>query len=294
MGGERKIDRARRLGAERAKRYRARKRGEVVPAETSPTAAASSSGGPATVLDAFDLGAREWTERHCRVPSGPARGEPIRWHAWQAGILNLIDGDPRVAVLVCSAQSGKSLLAFGLLAHRLARAETCLCVLPDETRSGVSAAKRRIERQVSASPLRAIMQEQRGTGLGQSGRTALRSLSNGGSYGIASAQAPSQLSAVDASTVIGDEISQWPTSAGDEGDPTELAIARTDGHRRRVGRVRARARSAPVHAGVPADAAAAGAVRPPRPARRGVAPPRRKLVRRGAALRVQRAHGAGR
>ena len=191
----------------------------------------AAPGGPAAVLEAFDLGAREWTERHCRVPSGPARGQPIRWHSWQAGILDLIDGDPRVAVLVCSAQSGKSLLAFGLLAHRLARGETCLCVLPDETRSGIAAARRRIERQVQASPLQAIVQEARGVRLGQSGRVALRSFSNAASYGIASAQAPAQLSAVDASTIVGDEISQWPASAGFEGDPTELAIARTDGHR---------------------------------------------------------------
>ena len=80
-----------------------------------------------------------------------------------------------MAVLVCSAQSGKSLLAFGLLAHRLARGETALCVLPDETRSGIAAARRRIEWQVQASPLQAVVQEARGVRLGQSGRVALRS-----------------------------------------------------------------------------------------------------------------------
>ena len=43
-----------------------------------------------------------------------------------------------------------------------------------------------------------------------------------------------------------------------------------------------------------ADAAAAGAVRPSRSARPGAAPARRALGRRGAALQLQRAHGAGR
>ena len=230
--GERKADRRRRLGAERARRYRQRQRGELPPHD--PTAAPAVGRPaveaiPAAVLEAFDQRAREWTEKHCRVPTGPHRGAPIRWRAWQRDILDALD--TRVAVLVCSAQSGKSMLAWALAAHRLARGETVLCVLPDETRSGLTTAKRRIERQVAASPLKEIAQERRGTELGESGRTALRSFGNFATYGIAGAVSPAQLSAVDASCVIGDEISRWPASCGDEGDPTELAVARCDGHR---------------------------------------------------------------
>lgn len=60
-----------------------------------------------------------------------------------------------------------------------------------------------------------------------SGNTVLQKTFSGGMLTMVGSQSPSALASTPARYVIGDEIDRWATSAGTEGDPWELAAART-------------------------------------------------------------------
>ena len=211
---ERKVDRERRLAAERQRRRRARLRGEVDPGPGRPAPP------PAAPVD-LDESPADWIERTCTTPSGPSRGEPLRLYRWQRAILDTLDN--RLTVLRCAAQSGKTALALGALAYRLRRGSPSLVVAPDASNSALALTRRRVERQIACCPeLAALAQVTRSTVLGQSGKASLRTFGNGASLRTAGAQSPVQLSSEDAETVIGDELARWPMECGDEGDPVLL------------------------------------------------------------------------
>ena len=160
------------------------------------------------------------------MPSGPRRGEKFKLYAWQRGIADGLDN--RLVILRCSAQSGKTGLMLALLAYRLRHGSPCLVASPDASTSGLALTRRRIERQIACCPeLAALTQTTRATGLGKSGRASLRTFDTGASLRTVGAQAPAQLSAEDAETVIGDELARFPVDCGGEGSPVDLLVQRT-------------------------------------------------------------------
>ena len=219
---ERKADRVRRLARERKRRERRRKRGEP-----EPTPAGLPSTSTVQPSPAVELAAAPWCEANLVTASGPRKGEPWRWHKWQRRIVEAIDG--RTTVIVAAAQSGKTSIGLGTLAHRLARGAPCMVAAPDSDRSGLTLARRRLEALIACCPvLASSVQETRATRLGQSGRVSLRTFDTGGSYAIVGAQSPAQLSSLDVSTLLADELARWPADCGGEGDPVPLALARLD------------------------------------------------------------------
>ena len=171
-----------------------------------------------------------WIERSCRVPSGPRRGELFRLYGWQRSLLAELD--TRVAVLRIASQAGKTALMLASTAHRLRCGSPVLVVAPDEGRSGLSLARRRVETQVASCPeLAALAQVGRAQALGESGRATLRTFSHGASYEVVGAQSPAGLAARDVETITGDELARWPLSCGGEGDPVLLAVARSEAFR---------------------------------------------------------------
>ena len=168
----------------------------------------------------------DWIERCCRIPSGPRRGEKFKLYRWQKGIAHGLDN--RLVILRCAAQSGKTGLMLALLAYRLRTGSPCLVASPDASTSGLALTRRRIERQIACCPeLAALTQTTRATGLGKSGRASLRTFDTGASLRTVGAQAPAQLSAEDAETVIGDELARFPVDCGGEGSPVDLLVQRT-------------------------------------------------------------------
>ena len=222
---ERKVDRARRLSADRQRRRRARLRGEVDLAIVSLGQNRKSA-----ELAQTDESPAAWVERTCTVPSGPRRGEPLKLYRWQRTILDTLDN--RVTVLRCAAQSGKTAVLLAALAYRLRRGSASLVVAPDASTSGLALVRRRVERQIACCPeLAELAQTNRASGLGESARATLRTFRHGASMRTAGAQSPVQLSAEDAEVVIGDELAKWPAQCGAEGDPVLLAVARTEAYR---------------------------------------------------------------
>ena len=93
----------RKQGADRARRFRAKKRGAGAIALTRrPSKNAPKPG------EAYSA----WADRTLRITAGPRRGEPWRCFAWQREVLDMAGRGGRIICLRAAAQSGKSLSAW--------------------------------------------------------------------------------------------------------------------------------------------------------------------------------------
>lgn len=167
----------------------------------------------------------EWIEGHVRLPSSlAAQSGPMRLFPYQAEIARSM-GDPsieRVSVMK-SARLGISQLEVGGIGHfAINDPASQLVVLPSEAdcRMMMTAI---VEPTFEASPaLRGALQQD------ASGRDTLYSRRYpGGSLDLVSAGSPKNLRARTARVLWLDEVDGLELSAGNEGDPVELAIRRT-------------------------------------------------------------------
>jgi phage terminase large subunit GpA-like protein len=167
----------------------------------------------------------EWMERNVRLPSSlAAQSGPMRLFPYQTDIARSI-GDPAVerVTVMKSARLGISQLAVGGVGHfAINDPASQLVVLPSEAdcRMMMTAI---VEPTFEASPtLRHTLRQD------TSGRDTLYSRRYpGGSLDLVSGGSPKNLRARTARVLWLDEVDGLEVSAGNEGDPVELAIRRT-------------------------------------------------------------------
>ena len=209
-------------GAERARRYREKKKGNGAIALTRrPSKQAPQSGEEYSA----------WADRTLRITAGPRRGDPWRTMAWQREPLDVAGRGGRIVVLRAAAQSGKSSVGLALGGARLQLGQPCLIVAPTARPAAVEFARERLEPLLSSAPFAGLLHGERHGGLGRSAAVLYRTATTGGSVSLAGAESPSQLSARGAAALILDEVARYPLTCGREGSPIMLALERTEAWR---------------------------------------------------------------
>ena len=217
------VTQKRKLGRERTRRYREKKRGDGAIALTRrPSKNAPRPGEEYST----------WADRTLRITAGPRRGEPWITYPWQREVLDMAGRGGRIVVLRAAAQSGKSSVGLALGGARLQLGEPVLIVAPTARPAAVEFARERLEPLLSSTPFAGILHGDRHGGLGRSAAVLYRTSTTGGSVSLAGAESPSQLSARGASTLVLDEVSRYPLTCGREGSPIALALERTEAWRK--------------------------------------------------------------
>ena len=212
----------RQQGAERARRYRAKRRGDgAIALARRPAKNAPKPG------EAYSA----WADRTLRITAGPRRGDPWRTYAWQREPLDMAGRGGRIVVLRAAAQSGKSSVGLALAGARLQVGQPVLLVSPTARPAAVEFARERLEPLLSSAPFAGILHGERHGGLGRSAAVLYRTATTGGSVSLAGAESPSQLSARGAAALILDEVARYPLTCGREGSPILLALERTESWR---------------------------------------------------------------
>ena len=212
----------RQQGAERARRYRAKRRGDgAIALARRPSKNAPKPG------EAYSA----WADRTLRITAGPRRGDPWRTYAWQREPLDMAGRGGRIVVLRAAAQSGKSSVGLALAGARLQVGQPVLLVAPTCRPAAIEFARERLEPLLSSPPFAGILHGERHGGLGRSAAVLYRTATTGGSVSLAGAESPSQLSARGAAALILDEVARYPLTCGREGSPVALSLERTEAWR---------------------------------------------------------------
>ena len=172
----------RKQGADRARRFRAKKRGAGAIALTRrPSKNAPRPG------EAYSA----WADRALIITAGPRRGDPWRCFAWQREVLDMAGRGGRIVCLRAAAQSGKSSVALALAGARLQCGEPVLVVQPTCRPAAHEFARERLEPLLSSAPFAGLLHNERAGGLGKSAAVLFRTLTTGGSVSLAGAESPS-------------------------------------------------------------------------------------------------------
>ncbi len=172
----------------------------------------------------------EWADRHRRLSSESA-GEPGRWStkraAYQREMMDVLT-DPRVeqVVLMTGARVGKTQACINNLVGFHMHQDPCnlMVVLPTEAR-GDEWVDDELDPMIRDTPaLRGVLGERKSRAAKD--RRRHRAFPGGRLY-VAGTNAPSALAAKTVRVLMCDEVDRYPSSAGREGDPVDLAIRRT-------------------------------------------------------------------
>lgn len=172
----------------------------------------------------------EWADENRILPAATS-AEPGRWRTsrapYQREIMDSF-GQPEIhrIIVEASSQVGKSEIELNMIGAAIEDAPgPMLYVQPsDETAEDYS--KRRIAPMLEACPtLKERVAKVKGR---DTNNTILIKQFVGGSLTIVSAGSPSALASKPVRYLFLDEVDRFPASAGTEGDPTELAVRRTE------------------------------------------------------------------
>jgi phage terminase large subunit GpA-like protein len=176
-----------------------------------------------------DLSVSEWADRY-RYLSAEDSAEPGKWNTeraeYQREIMDAFtDPEVETVVVMTSAQVGKTQILLNVLG-RYIHVEPCpiLAVQPiDQVAQDFS--KDRFAPMVRDTVVvRERVSESKSR---DSDNTILHKNFPGGQLGITGANSPSGLCSKPKRLVLMDEVDRYPASAGTEGDPVSLAVART-------------------------------------------------------------------
>ena len=213
----------RKQGADRARRFRAKKRGAGEIALTRRPAKNAPKPGE---------GYSAWADRTLQITAGPRRGQPWVTYAWQREVLDMAGRGGRIICLRAAAQTGKTAIGLALAGARLQLGQPVLIVAPTARPAAAEFARQRLEPMLSSAPFAGLLHGERHGGLGRSAAVMHRTSSTGGAISLAGAESPSQLAARGAACLVLDEVARYPRSAGREGDPILLALERTEAWRK--------------------------------------------------------------
>lgn len=171
----------------------------------------------------------EWADEHRRL-SSEASAEAGRWRTsraeYQREIMDAIN-DPFVEdiVIMASAQVGKSEIILNALGYYIHYDPSPILLIQPVLDKAKDFSKERVAPMIRDSP--ALSERIGGMKSKDSSNTILFKSFPGGFIALGGANAPSGLAARPIRIMLADEIDRFPVSAGEEGDPLDLAEKRT-------------------------------------------------------------------
>lgn len=175
------------------------------------------------------LSVSEWADSY-RVLSREASAEPGAWRTdrvpYIRGILDAVS-DPHIerVVVMSSSQAGKSEVLLNVIGFFMHQDPAPMMLVQPTIGEAEQFSKTRIAPMLRDTPaLRDSVRDPRSR---DAGNTLLVKEYSGGHLTIVGANAPSGLAAKPIRVVLFDEVDRYPSSAGTEGDPIQLATRRT-------------------------------------------------------------------
>jgi phage terminase large subunit GpA-like protein len=172
----------------------------------------------------------DWADSERRLDS-QSSSEPGRWYTsraeYQRGIMDACS-DPRVkeVVVMAGAQLGKTEAILNIIGYHIDNDPSPILVLQPTLEMAQAFSKDRI----AAGLLRStpcLQDKVKDPRARDSGNTTLHKVFPGGAITIVGANSPAGLASRPIRIVLCDEVDRYPTSAGSEGDPIQLARKRS-------------------------------------------------------------------
>lgn len=191
----------------------------------------------ASMRPAPKLSVSEWAEQHRVVSAESGSRYPGKWRNDRAPhLVDVMDAlgpsDPcEDVVLVASAQVGKSECGVNFFGYVVAQDPgPMILVLPSHDES-IKYVRTKMQPAIDETPqLRARVLEM--TNRSERGSTASYKRFRGGFAQVTFAGSSKGLQMLSAKYTIGDEVSEWPATAGERGDPVEQLKVRTKTYER--------------------------------------------------------------
>jgi len=170
----------------------------------------------------------EWADKVRRL-SPEASAEPGQWRTnraeYQRGIMDSVnDPNTEETVVMSSAQVGKTEICNNVVGYHIDFDPCPVLVLQPTLEMAETWSKDRLDPMLRDTP-------EIGAKVSQKARTKKNKILHksfpGGHVTIAGANAPASLASRPIRLVLFDEVDRYPASAGNEGDPVNLAIKRT-------------------------------------------------------------------
>lgn len=175
-----------------------------------------------------DLTISEWADRY-RVLSSEASSEYGAWNTsraeYQRGIMDAISDDKIEEVVIMScAQVGKTEMILNLIGYHVGQDPAPMLVVQPTLEMAQTFSKDRLAPMVRDCPTLADkIKDPRSR---DSGNSILKKQFAGGHITMCGANSPSSLASRPVRLVLCDEVDRFPSSAGTEGDPIDLAKRR--------------------------------------------------------------------
>jgi len=171
----------------------------------------------------------EWADS-CRMLSSEASAESGRWKTsraeYQRGIMDaLSDKSINTVVWMSSAQVGKTEALLNIIGYFIDQDPSPILLLQPTLEMAQTFSKDRLT--PMARDTSKITDKLSDAKTRSSGNTILHKVFNGGHITMAGANSPASLASRPVRVVLCDEIDRYPASAGDEGDPVNLAFKRS-------------------------------------------------------------------
>lgn len=177
-----------------------------------------------------DLTVSEWADAHRKL-SKESSAEAGQWRTsrapYQREIMDAIN-DPVVEdiVIMASAQVGKSEIILNALGYFIDYDPSPILLIQPTEAKAKDFSKERVAPMIRDTP---NLKERVGDAKSRdSSNTVMYKSFPGGFVALGGANAPSGLAARPIRILLADEIDRYPASAGDEGDPLDLAEKRTN------------------------------------------------------------------
>jgi len=176
------------------------------------------------------LNVADWADAQRRLDS-QSSSEPGRWYTsraeYQRGIMNACS-DPTIkeVVVMAGAQLGKTEALLNIIGYHIDNDPSPILVLQPTLEMAQAFSKDRI----AAGLLRStpcLQNKVKDPRARDSGNTTLHKVFPGGAITIVGANSPAGLASRPIRIVLCDEVDRYPTSAGSEGDPIQLARKRS-------------------------------------------------------------------
>lgn len=182
-----------------------------------------------------DLTVSEWADRHRRL-SREASAEAGPWRTSRTPYLKepmdaVTDPNVERITVMSSAQIGKTEFELNVLAYIIDQDPGPVLFIQPTVEDARGFSRTRISTMIRDSPTLTEKVEDIKRGRGNNDKTTATVLQKsfpGGSLTIIGSNSASSLSSKPIRFVLGDERDRWPLSAGDEGDPWDLAVTRTE------------------------------------------------------------------
>lgn len=183
-----------------------------------------------------DLSVSEWADKY-RYLSPEASAEPGLWSTARTPYLKepmdaLSDPKCERITMMTSSQVGKSEFLNNCIGHAIDQDPGPILLVQPTLDEARNFSRTRIKNMIRDSPvLSSKVSSDAKQGRSKKDKntdTVLQRTFTGGTLSIVGANSASALASKPIRYLFGDEIDRWPESAGDEGDPMGLAVARTE------------------------------------------------------------------